>query len=268
MQNGGEAFQKMVDVAPDAMQHKINSATAGIDLVHDTHRANQALESILATLAKAPASVASGSAAKALRHDQVLARLARKFQLDMQQIRSRLLELRNATRRQYAPQSMPDAPPAKTINFAKLDRKELELLEIVIEESTLVDSAIENIAPGQFLPGPLRELYEHVVELFHAGEEISFELLMLQIEESHLKNLVVFMSEEAEQKRLAMASQSLEYIDPATQLAAIIEAFNAVAVESGKRATISQLQQKELNEKEEASKLEELFQQMKQRQGL
>ena len=249
------------------MQHKINSATAGIDLVHDTHRANQALESILATLAKAPASVASGSAAKALRHDQVLARLARKFQLDMQQIRSRLLELRNATRRQYAPQSTPDTP-SKTINFAKLDRKELELLEIVIEESTLVDSAIENIAPGQFVPGPLRELYEHVVELFHAGEEISFELLMLQIEESHLKNLVVFMSEEAEQKRLAMASQSLEYIDPATQLAAIIEAFNAVAVESGKRATISQLQQKELNEKEEASKLEELFQQMKQRQGL
>ena len=265
MQNGAELFETMVTVAPDAMQHKIQTATAGIDLNNDTHRANQALESILTTLAREQT---TGSAAKALRQDQVLARLARKFQLDMQQIRSRLLELRSSMRRPYATETRPEISSHETVNIAKLDRKELELLEIVIEESTLVDTAIENVAPGQFIPGPLRELYENIVEVFHAGEEISFELLMLQIEEPHLKNLVEFLGEEAEQKRLALQSRSSEKIDRATQLATIIQAFDDVVAESGKRATISQLQQKELDEQEEAAKLEELFQQMKQRQGL
>ncbi len=132
----------------------------------------------------------------------------------------------------------------------------------------MVDTAIENVAPGQFGPGPLRDLYEHLVELFHAGEEIIYELLMLQIEEPYLKNLVEYLGEEAEQKRLAIRSRSSETIDRATQLATIIQAFNDIVTESGQRATISQLQQKELDEQEEAAKLEELFQQMKQRQGL
>jgi DNA primase len=265
MQNGGEVFESMVAVAPDAMQHKIQTATAGIDLNNDTHRANQALESILTTLARESS---SGSAARVLRQDQILARLARKFQLDMQQIRSRLLELRSTMRRQHVPALPSQVAPNETVDFAKLDRKELELLEIVIEESTLVDTAIESIAPGQFSPGPPRELYEQIVELFHAGEEISFELLMLQIEEPYLKNLVEFLGEEVELKRLAIQTRSSETIDAATQLATIIRAFNDVAAESGKLAAISQLQQAELDEQEEAEKLEELFQQMKQRQGL
>ncbi len=266
MQQGGEAFQTLVDDAPDAMLHKIQSETRGIDLVNDTHRANQALERILTTLAKTPVSVA-GSAANRLRQDQILNRLARQFQLDLPQIRNRLLEIRASSRQRFTPQKQ-DGGQTPTIDYSKLDRKEWELLEIIIEDSTMVDIAIENIAPGQFSLGPLRDLYEQMVELFHEGEEISFEHLMLQIEDPHLKNLVVFMSEEAEQKRISMESQAIDSVDPATQIASIIQAFHNVVVESGNRATISQLQQKELDEKEEASKLEELFQQMKQRQGL
>lgn len=265
MQNGNEAFASLVAAAPDAMEHKIRSVTAGIDLINDTHGANQALESILATLAKAHG---SGSAAKMLRQDQVLTRVARKFQLDLAQIRRRLIELRSSTRRNYLPASRPPAAPDETVNFARFDAKELELLEIVIDEPTLVDTAIENVVPGQFGPGPLRDLFEHIVKLFQAGEEISFELLMLQIEKPYLKNVVAFLGEEAEQKRLAMQSRWSDITDPATQLYAIIQAFNDVVAESGKRATISKLQQNELDEQEKAATLEELFQKMKQRQGL
>ena len=48
----------------------------------------------------------------------------------------------------------------------------------------------------------------------------------------------------------------------------LIKSFNDAAVESGNRAVINELQQQELDEQEETSRLEELFQQMKQRQGL
>ena len=76
------------------------------------------------------------------------------------------------------------------------------------------------------------------------------------------------MSDEAEQKRIAMETHSAERVDRAGQLESIVLAFNHLAVESENRKKISDLQQKELDDKEEADKLEELFQQMKQRQGL
>jgi hypothetical protein len=46
--------------AIDALEHKVRIATQGIDLVRDTHRANQALEEILGTMARAPKQRAGG----------------------------------------------------------------------------------------------------------------------------------------------------------------------------------------------------------------
>ncbi|MEM7457465.1 MAG: DNA primase, partial [Planctomycetota bacterium] len=72
MENGSEPFQNMIDSAPDAIEHRIRSETAGVDVLNDTHNANQALERILQTIARAPASLVSGSAAKRIRQDQIL----------------------------------------------------------------------------------------------------------------------------------------------------------------------------------------------------
>lgn len=269
MNEGADAFELVVGAAPDAMEHKIKTATNGLDLLNDTHQANQALESILATMAKSPASVASGTAAKAMRQDQILSRLARQFQLDLQQIRNRLMEIRAASRKRYRPQfEQPQQTEPAAVSFDKLDRKELELLELIIEEQTLIDTAIENVSPGQFVAGPLRTLYEYIIEMFHQGQDVSFEQLMLHIEDEGTKNLVVFLGEEIEAKRTLMEKHSAESTNASEQLASIISAFNNLAVESENREKISQLQQKELDDKEEADKLEELFQLMKQRQGL
>jgi DNA primase len=77
LQQGKEAFEKMLDDAVDALEHKVRIATQGIDLVRDTHRANQALEDILGTMARAPKRPAEVAGPARLREHQILARLAR-----------------------------------------------------------------------------------------------------------------------------------------------------------------------------------------------
>ena len=80
-QRGVDAFRDLVEQAPDALQHKLQAVTAGLDPA-DLHGAHQALEDVLRMLAAAPrlGDDSAGGAAR-LREQQVLARLAREFQL-------------------------------------------------------------------------------------------------------------------------------------------------------------------------------------------
>ena len=81
MQNGREDFEQRIAQAPDALDHKIRIATDGVDLSRDTHRANRALEEILATLAKSPGGGVDAGQTR-LRQQQVLSRLSREFRVD------------------------------------------------------------------------------------------------------------------------------------------------------------------------------------------
>ncbi len=262
MENGGEAFQKMVDAAPDAIAHKIMYETKGIDLVSDTHRANLALENVLQTLAKIPASEISRSAAKAMRQDQILLRLARKFQINGDQVRRRLKELRRSIRPSYQSQ---EEGPQQTIDYSKLVANESDLIQVLIQDSSLLDKAVENVAPSQFVDGVLRDLYEIMGEFFHDGKDVGYQELMLELEDPRLKSLVDYLYDLAIEKK--KSSEEANGIDMSLeqQLDLIINAFKDPIVVSNNQAKISKLLGKEMDEKEEAMTLEELFLQQLQR---
>ena len=65
-----------------------------------------------------------------------------------------------------------------------------------------------------------------------------------------------------------MENGEAERVEPADQLELVIHAFHQIAADFESRAVINKLQQKQLDDKEEASELEQLLQQAKQRQGL
>lgn len=263
MENGGEPFQAMVDAAPDAIAHKILVETRGIDLVNDTHRANLALENVLKTLAKIPASVIAESAAKGMRQEQIVMRLARQFQLDRDQVRRRLSELRSSIRNRTQPDS---EVSQEAIDYSKFVLKEAELIQLLIQDPSLLDKAVENIAPTQFEEGVLRDLFELMGEFFHDGKDVGYQQLMLELEEPRLKGLVDYLYDQAIEKKNASQEQDSAFaLDLADQLDSIISAFNEHVVESGNRAKISQLHGRGLDEQEEASTLEELFRQQLQK---
>ena len=95
LEHGKEAFQERIDSSLDALDYKVQVAVGTIDLANDTHRANQALESILSTLARAPTPRASTPQKFRLRQQQVISRLARMFSVPEIDLRGRLNELRS-----------------------------------------------------------------------------------------------------------------------------------------------------------------------------
>ena len=263
MTNGGAPFQAMVDESPDAIAHKILVETRGIDLVNDTHQANQALENILATLAKIPASLIAQSAAKSMRQDQIVMRLARQFQLDREQVRRRLSELRTSIRPGNLNRDQPDNDEA--IDYSRLKSAEKELIELLIQDPSLLDRAVENIAPAQLEEGVLRDLYEILGECFHEGKDVGYQQLMLELEVPKLKKLVDYLYDNAIEKRKSTEDSPNAYrLDLESQLDSVIALFNQRIAETGNIAKISQLHQSGLNEQEETSTLEELFQQQLQ----
>ena len=264
MAEGGGAFQALIDKAPDAIAHKILVETRGMDLVNDTHRSNQALENILKTLAGIPEKTLEDSTAKSIREDQMLLRLGRQFQLAPEMVRRRLKDLRSKTRVRR------DAREAETqqdlLDYSKFDKKESELVQLLIQDPSLLDRAVENVSPEQFRAGALRDLYEVMGEFFHEGRGVGYEQLTVEIEDPRLRKLVDYLYDEATAKKEINELQNSAYaMDFEAQLQSIILRFNEREVESGTQAKISKLHSGGLNEDEEKQALEELFRQQLQK---
>ena len=266
---GADAFQSLVDAAPDALAHKIGIETAGIDLVNDTHAANQALENILKTIAQVPTSVIAKSAAKSLRQDQLVARLARQFQTTRDQVKGRLKELRNSTQPARWNQGEQDNEQNNVTDFNRFDLKEVEVLELIFNSPELADIAIERVSPGMFGAGPLREIFELLGEFFHDGRDANYENVMLHLDDPNLKNVVEYLLEEATQKQAAFEAVNKGVVfDAAGQLETVIQAFHRHQEEVSEAARISQLHEKKMDKSQEATALEELLRQTRQRQGI
>ena len=263
--NGAGPFQEMLDAAPDAIAHKIITETKGVDLVQDTHRANLALENVLKMIARTPAAVLNESAAKKMRQDQILMRLARQFQLRPEQVKSRLVEIRNSQR----PLSNRKDEPVveQRIDYSKFKRNEAELIQLLIQSPALLDAAIEKVVPDDFVFGPLRDLYGIMEDFFHDGKEVGYEQLMLELEDNRLKSLVDYLYDEATAKKQAAEKQKSDFFaDLDTQLESVIETFSSRREESGYQAKISQLHGGQLDANEETQALMELFAKQQQKQ--
>ena len=260
--NGKDAFDQLVNNASDAIDHKIRIETEGVDLVRDTHNSNMALDRVLQTISRVPASVFEQSADKVLRQDQLLTRLARQFGVEKDQLKARLLQLRSK-----APQRRDEVDEPKShIDFTKLVRRECELLQVLLNVPEQLDTIVERVSPEQFVAGPLKQVYEFIDECFQNGNSTSFDDLMLVIENPELKNVLCFLDEEWQEKQAANPEQI--GMSMTALVNEIIEDFRKVELDSGKRKAISSLHQQELNAEEELSTLEELLNQTRQQHGL
>jgi len=266
LQHGADAFRQLVEAAPDAIGHKIRVETEGINLLEDTHAANRALENVLQTIAGVPVQRLVGSPQLSLRHDQVVNRLARQFHIDAGRIRQRLNELRAGQRSQkFAPHV--DENPA-SFNSTSWDRKEAELIQMLIQVPALLDRAMENVPPGMFRDGVLKKIYQHMEDAYHEGESVAYESLMLRLEESHLRAIVDHLHEESLDKLEMKSSATSGTIEFVSLFEEILLSFQQLVQKSQHDATILRLESKQLRELDETEVLLELLKQTQQQQGL
>lgn len=232
LERGSEPFREMLKGSLDALEHKIQTATAGIDLLRDTHKSNQALEEILGAISKAPQSSTGDDAALRLREQQMITRLGRQFQLSEGVLRERLTALRKAAAAPAANASAPAAIQSKPVAISSIDPWELELLEVLVEQPEASAVIVEAIGPEEVMHSAARSIYEVVCRLVHDGRESDFQSVLQELTDPHLAGFLVEIDERSQERQAAVRGLSnLEGASPELRVKDLVAKFQRRSAE-------------------------------------
>ncbi len=204
LERGAQAWSELVATAVDALEHRIRTVTAGIDLVRDSHRANKALEEILGTLAHAPLDPLGTPESSRLREQQVIARVAREFRVAENDVRERVKTLRSMSSGNRATPSLPSESPLHEetlppVPVSTLDARESELLELLCVHPQLAPTALQELAADDFPSAAARDIFALYRQLEESGENLDFPVVLGELPE-HLKSLLIELDDRAGRK--------------------------------------------------------------------
>ena len=204
MEHGQEAFTDLLETrAVDALEHAFRSFTQGIDLVNDVHASSEALEKMVAILAKAPQLRADSSSDGVLRMERVKSQLAQSFRVPEEEVRRRLTSLRRAAAQRPVYREEPEyAEPDQEMDLpvGKITPLERELLEILLRCPELLAQAREHIQPGQLAFATARLVFAKSCAMADEGITPTFDRLMLEFEDARSKAFLVDIDEGATAK--------------------------------------------------------------------
>jgi len=263
---GPEAFRRLVRQAPDALEHKMQAVTKGMVTSNDTHGATRAVEQLLATLAKVSAGVGEATSAILLREQNLLSRLARRFQLPEEGLRQRLVALRRDAKR-AVPQSR-DAEPHQALTdespevqaalprLNQLPPRESELLELLLVGSQTARQIFETIA-YEHLSDATRRVYLLAKDCFDNEGEINFHRMMDLSGDEAMKNFLVQIDDARQAKSGSDLQQRLEDL---------FTAFARINDDAQRRGDHAALREGRLDQHQEEQVLDNLFAKLKNRQ--
>ncbi len=261
--NGKDVFLEKAASAADALEHKVSTVLQGIDTVTDTHRAHQALEEILRTLAQAGRSQGARSESGRLLEQQVVSRLARRFALEEGILRTRLGEIRSRQQdNRSTPRNDSPSPDPRPVAWKPLDPRETELLEILILSPDLVPAALEKIPVGILPTETGRSLYTLYARIAATGRVPDFGYVLAEMEDPQLKNILVKTDETANAKAMHAEVQTAERLDE------LVKGFHSEALRTAGREQLAALENNTLDIEEEKELLQKLIDQERQRQGM
>jgi len=263
LRHGPDAFRELLAKARDALDHKVHISTQGINLATETHRANQALETILSTIARAPRPQLGTSTEMRLREQQILSRMSRQFNVAETVIRDRLNELRRKAsrgREPAAPSAQQVTAPSPKVR--ELDVREVELLEVLVNHPDLVADAVREIEISHLRSDTLRTIYGVIHGIHGRGGTPDFGNVLTALEDPRLKNIWVELDERAHAK----AEEALE--DARNRLQGLFDDFRYALQAKDRGQKKAALEEKRLSEQEELDALQKLIAQERDRQGI
>ena len=180
VQQGADAFRRVLESAVDALEFKLNqvlpsSGTLGLE---DTRRA---VDAVLGIIALAPPLPGQAGAVKA---QLMVNRIAQRLGLKEETVWARLRELREQRAGSVSDGNAPVAyasgssPSGATgLRSAKAAPLECELLQVLLAEPALVDQAAAMVRPDEIAHPGLRKLLDGLYGLLTAGEPPTLDLL-------------------------------------------------------------------------------------------
>lgn len=269
LERGGNAFRELLSTAVDALEHKIRGATHGIDLARETHRANQALEEILRTIA---AGLPPGTIdAAGLRTQQLVSRLARQFMLDEADVRQRFNQLRRTVKgRASAPvtaeTSAEDRPTSHSL--PQLEPCEAEVLEILVVHPELAPTALAELSDDDMRTPPARLIFQAYRQLEEAGMPLDFGPVLAEIEDPALKSLLVAIDEQAGERIERQSRRKEAAVDPPTRLRDTIRFFHRAHADRERRQLETHLEQKLIPAEQETDVFQQIVNAKRQQLGI
>ena len=247
-QRGSTEFALLLETAVDALDHKLHVTLAGIDLTRDTHRANNALEELLGTLAKQPG--AQSDSKYRLREQQVLTRLSRQFRVDEVELRGRLVALRNRAKRQK--QAEKTEPP-------DLNDWDRQLFELLVQYPDLAEDALVSLESNEMGTVAATMLYNAMSDILALGQTPDISKLLIRFDDPQLKSLIVELDETGRGKIDLGVRECLDQY---------IGAYQRRRQDQQLQEQISILENSQLSEKEELDQFLDVLAKKRGRQGL
>lgn len=264
IEQGADALRGLIGTAVDALEFKLRSVSVGLDPLLDTHRANKAVESMLELLAKVPPEGLISNEAFRVRQNQVLPRLARQFSIPETSLRERLSQMRSRQAR-FKPREDSEREgaqqPARMTKSSELSPFERELLELIIVAPQVAPIALERVQSGWLECPAARAMLDAYEQLEFRGESLEFSNVLVSLEDSSLKSLLVTLHEQATAK-LQYTRDSAEH-----RLRVLTQRMGERQEELKRQRQLNELQ-KGMSEEQELDLLQQLVRQARLRQGL
>jgi len=253
LEQGRDAFEALVAEACDPLDYRMDEVLAGLAADAGDDAALASVESVLKALAAAASrSSLAGSQAR-LREDQVLGRLARRFGLSRDVLRTRMLELRgNAA----APAIASDPDHVRPARLPAWDR---EVLEVLVGVPDSVGLIIREVTPADVETPACRAVIETAGRLHASGRSVALADLLLELVDPVLQSLLVAVDE---------SGAARGSLDPEERVGHFTEALRRRAAERQAHVAARALKTNRLDSRSEAEILERLLAERRAAQGM
>ena len=256
-QRGAAAFSELLEnKAVDALDHAFEVTTRGIDVEHDVHGVGQAIERLLGIVARAPRLSGETRGDARIQEQKIVQRLAAKFRVDEQELRRRLTALRRRSAARKPAPRPDDAALEESVAKppATIDLWERELLELLVAHPECVSAARDRVDAARLAAEPYRRIYETCCRLTDEGVVPTFDRLMLEFDESAMKNLLVELDENGQAKGRPAA-------DATALLEELLNTLERKESEKQRPTQIVTLREGGLDAQQQAAMLEDIIRQ-------
>lgn len=175
VQQGADAFRRVLETAVDALEFKLNQVLPGSGVlgVEDKRRAVDAVLGIIALAPPLPGQTGT------LKAQLMVNRIAQRLGLKEETVWARLRELQQRKQGEGpAPSSAAPVTESATVQrSAKAAPLELELLQVLLAEPALVSQAAAAVRPDEIAHLGLRRLLDGLYELLQTGDPPTLDLL-------------------------------------------------------------------------------------------
>jgi DNA primase len=199
LEEGAGAFRALVDQAADPLAYLLARAAVRFDL-DSAEGSRRAAEWILDLMSHVPETHHLGLEVK---QAKVLDTLSHRLHVPLESLNRLRRQLRRSTAKPRptaasagttpAPgggQGAVDlAPAAAEIQQSKLDRTDLELIQIVLSEPETITWLLPRLTPAALKDAPLREILQICFDLQNEGEVPSYENLMVRLDDPAVRSL-------------------------------------------------------------------------------